>query len=231
MNCHEKYVSPLNMVRRNMRHAFQTILFVALVVFITGLVLREAEKEPDYAVRITPTPFFSGELKRLESHLEIGWTACFKIKSGGRATCRPEIEVWSRGHRTDRAKYGARFGQNSDELSFSVRNIEAGNDEREKFRVHVGGIHSYGRELDGQRPDPNTVARFGPILIRKPVDLRRVRDSVVVWVMGKLSAEDSAALHKVAPKGLDGDFETLQGIEKELKKMQWVMMIRLVAEK
>jgi hypothetical protein len=195
------------------------------------LLFARAERNADGAIRITPVDFFSGDLKRLEDHLDFGHgPSCFKIKGQRWFTCRPEIEVWAEGKRIDISKYASTFTSASDEVSFVVRDTDKNKDGRVVYRASVSGIYRYVRYFEGPPPaDKDKDVGFGPIAIGQPVVLKKAGDSVVVWARGQMSAEAAAKLVVVAPHGLEGDVAQLQDIEKHLKQLQWVMILRLSA--
>jgi hypothetical protein len=172
---------------------------------------------PEFTIRVTPAEFFSGELKRLEPHLDFTATLLFKVVIEGSATLEPHVEVWADGDRVDREKYGIRADEQSDEVSFTVRREPRDKHVEPMYRVSLGGMREYVRHLE--IPTPRTPAKFGfgPASLNKPFELNPGNKSVVVWVMGDGDGIDLG--------------EPAEEVERQLKKQAWVMCLRLRAEK
>jgi hypothetical protein len=162
-------------------------------------------------VRVTPTEFFSGELKRLKAHVDF-LAVCFKVKIEGAVEVRPYVEVWSDGMQVDLGKYGATDGKESDEVTFSLRKLPTTDPDRVMYLAAVGGMISYSRRFE--KPKPRLAARvsFGPVTLEQPIVLKPDLDSIIVWAMG----------------GGDGlDLSKPEGVDKALKELPWAMILRL----
>ena len=165
-------------------------------------------------VSITPVDFFSGELKRLKGHLDFVSAVCFKIKTEGCARCVPELEVWCEGERVDIPKYGFWTDVRSDEVSFTLRRIVSRKADKVHYDATFGGIQSFERILEEPTPCKPLNVAFGPLSLEQQVELKK-GNSVVVWAMGG---------------GHGFDLSKPDQVENEIKKLPWVMIVRLVAE-
>jgi hypothetical protein len=166
----------------------------------------------DDVIRINPVDFFSGELRRLEPHLEFASAVCFKIEKSDNIECLPEIEMWCDGERVDIAKYGFRSDGIANEITLVLRRLEIGEAGKVQFRVSVGGSRSFNRVIDKPNSMKLVKAEFGPISIDKPVQLTTKNRSMVVWAIG-------------AGKGVD--LTKQDDFEKKLKTLPWAMILRL----
>jgi len=166
---------------------------------------------------VTPVDFFSGDLKRLESHHDFISAVCFKIKVEGNVTCRPDVELWHEGKRVDIQKYGLSRDNTSDEISFTVRSLPIDKDDKVYYRATLGGMWRFGRIMEKPTTfhKPLKVA-FGPVSLEKPIELKPGSNSAVVWAMG----------------GGDGvDVTQLQAdIDREVRGLPWAMILRLRVE-
>ena len=96
----------------------------SLGLLIIACTLWQDPTKSEQSVQITPIDFFSGELKRLKSHVDFDGV-CFKIGGELANQCRPSVEMWCDGKRVDRPKYGIGLPQSDNEISFSWRKLEA----------------------------------------------------------------------------------------------------------
>jgi hypothetical protein len=190
------------------------ILSYAVVSLMLVVPADQKVAEPKYLLRITPTEFFSGELKRLKDHVDFD-ASCFKLAAGVSARCRPTLELWCDGERVDHPKYGSRDDRHSDEVTVSWRRRYR-DGEQPLYELAVGGIRSFGRRFEKPKSKQKAEVGFGPITIRKPVELKAPDCSVIVWAMG---AGDGADLNKP------------EQAEKMLQTAPWVLILRLTAEK
>jgi hypothetical protein len=181
-----------------------------------GLALRDGENKPIYSVRVTPTDFFSGELKRLEHHLDYRSAVCFKFSIQGAVSVWPDVEMWCDGKRVDQRKYGFGGDMRSDEISFMVRQKSEVDNQASEYRVTVGGRYSYARNIVEPKSRQQVNVRFGPVSISQPIELRPGNDSVVAWAMG-------------AGEGFD--LSKQEGLDKQIKALPWVMVLRLRIKK
>jgi hypothetical protein len=145
-----------------------------------GTVVKDAN-ESDYLMRVTPTEFFSGELKRLKPHVDFD-AACFKIETRGSVRCRPEIEMWCDGKRVDKPKYGYLRDRGADEVTLSWRRKVV--DNQVAYPVTIGGLYTFSRHIEEPKSAQKVEIAFGPVSIRKPLELKSKGDSVIVWAMG-----------------------------------------------
>jgi len=171
--------------------------------------------EPAPLLRITPTEFFSGELKRLKPHVDFS-AVCFKITAHGPYRCRPDVEMWCDGERVDHPKYGLRTDKDSEEETFSWRWREARMGKQSEFSVTFGGQEQFGRSLEVPVSKQPIVKGFGPLWISKPVELKGEHDSMIVWMVG-------------AGDGAQPDEP--EEVEKYLKVAPWAMVVRFHAYK
>jgi len=82
---------------------------------------RVAEETPKVSsIRITPTEFFSGDLKRLKPHVDFR-AACFKVTTQGPVECRGSVEMWCDGERVGISKSEGNLDTNAGEVTLSWR--------------------------------------------------------------------------------------------------------------
>jgi hypothetical protein len=172
--------------------------------------------KPEHTIRVTPTDFFSGDLKRLGPHLAFISAVCFKVKPGGEVRCRPEMELWREGKRIDIPKYGFRTDPTSDEISFTVRRLPPENGDSTRYMAVVGGMEQFGRVFDKPRFQPPLEVAFGPVSLEKPLDITLQSGSAIVWAMG-----GGDGLNPSDPQ------DKLQG---QLEALPWAMILRLRVE-
>jgi hypothetical protein len=177
--------------------------------------------DPEYLVRVTPAEFFSGELKRLKHHLDFLSAVCFKVKTQGPVSCRPDVEVWCDGERVDLAKYGYTRDDQSDEVNFTVRILEPNLRESVRYRAVVGGVMNFGRYLKRPESKKEIEAAFGPIWLEEPVEMKPGVESVIVWAMGSTARGGGDVLDLFKP----------EVAEKRLQELPWAMILRLRLEK
>jgi len=170
--------------------------------------------EAEDMVSITPVDFFSGELKRLKGHLDFVSAVCFKIKTAAHVKCEPEVEVWCDGERVDIAKYGCDTDSHSDEVSFTLRRIVNTKSDKVQYQATFGGIKSFDRILDKPTPRQHLNVAFGPLSMEQEIKLKP-GSSIVVWAMGG---------------GHGVDLSKPDEVEKKIKQLPWVMIVRLTAE-
>lgn len=190
-----------------------------VVMTLSAPAAQDERKKPaksEYLVRITPTDFFSGELKRLKAHHDFTSVACFKIQIEGAVTCEPDVIMLRNGERVDRKSYAYAIDKASDEISLTLRECPPNKDESIWFRVGVGGIYTFSRYLERPVVSPPLEVAFGPVSIGKPAELKPGADSVVVWAMGG---------------GRGVDLSKPGEVEEKLKRLPWAMILRLRAEK
>jgi hypothetical protein len=165
-----------------------------------------------YSVRVTPTEFFSAELRRLKPHLDFLAADAFKIITNGPATLDPDVEVWCDGQRVDHPKHGLGRDDQAGELTLTVRRVEGTNADRIRYRVTVGGLVSFQRVLESPVPARPAGVAFGPITIDQPIVLQQGTKSAVVWAMG----------------GGDGlDLTKQESVDRQLEKLPWAIILRL----
>jgi len=174
----------------------------------------KTQRESAWNIRVTPTEFFSGELKRLKPHLDFTAAECFKIKIKGPVELNPDFQLWRNGKRVDIRKYGMRVDKGSDELTFTVRRLR---DTKKGvvYRVRVGGLLTFGRYFEQPPFGKDVKVAFGPICIEKPIELKPGADPVIVWAMGV---------------GHGFDLTKPKEAEIKLRKSPWVLVLRLSAE-
>jgi len=165
-------------------------------------------------IRITPTEFFSGELKRLKPHVDFQ-ASCFKIKTEGPLRCWLDIEVWCDGEEIKRGGRGYLDDPTSDEISLSFRQ-EIKKGDVWNYTVRTGGLITHGRSMDEPKSKQEIEVLFGPTAIRKPIELKSERESAIVWAVGA-----GHGFH------LDNQVEA----EKKLNAAPWAIVLRLRAEK
>jgi hypothetical protein len=165
-----------------------------------------------YSVRVAPTKFFSGELRRLEAHLDFLSADAFKVTTEGPVTVVPTVEVWCDSKRVDCTKYGFREDDGAGEVTLTVRRIEGRKADKTVFRVAVGGLHAFRCDLERPMPRKEEGVEFGPFTIDKPIVLQRGSDSAVIWAMGG---------------GKGPNLERQDGVEHELKRLPWAIVLRL----
>jgi hypothetical protein len=184
---------------------------------------RPAKKTPATAdsqgVRITPAEFFTGDLKRLKDHVDFE-AVCFKTETHGSLQCDLGIQMWCDGERVDIPKYGSLRDSNTKEISVSWRRERQANG-RVMYRMSVGGMISFGRNIEEPVSKRKIDFRFGPIMIENPVELRRAGDSAVVWALGTGANDTSEPADLTKP----------DKVEKMLNRAPWVLILRLTAEK
>jgi len=189
-----------------------TFSFCAMIL-ILGHATHVVQEKSEKSLTITPTEFFSGDLKRLKSHVDFkAW--CFKIDSPGSLRCRPEIEMWCDGKRVDKGSYGVGQPDSDNELTLSLR-TEIVNKEK-VYLIRIGGLHNYGRRIKKPKSTQKVEVEFGPVTISKPIEMKSKGESAIVWVMG-------AGHHDV----ILGKSEE---VEKMLKSAPWVLILRLTVE-
>jgi hypothetical protein len=172
---------------------------------------RSATKN-DYVITVTPVEFFARDLKRLAPHLDFLSAVCFSIRINGPMVCEPEIEVWSKGERLDKPKYGFKTDVSSDEISFTIRQVRDSRSGKERYLAKVGGRYTFARYFDCCSSADSVKVAFGPISRQEPIHVMKGTDSVLLWAMGF---------------GDPGDLKAdLEG-EAQLKKLPWVMILRL----
>jgi len=177
-----------------------------------GLPVDQAQNKPMYTVRVTPTEFFSGALKRLEAHFDHSSAVCFNVRIQGGVTIWPDVEMWCDGKRVDRPRYGTKNDERSDEVTIVLREGERTDKDGKLYRVSVGGIESFVRDLKEPRSRQEIKVAFGPVSITEPLEFKPSVNSIVVWAMG---AGDGIDLSK-------------QGeIQKRLESLPWAMILRL----
>ena len=173
-----------------------------------------AEGEAEYVMKVTPTEFFSGELKRLKEHVDFK-AACFKIVTSGHVECRPSVEMWCDGERVDHPSYGFVEDPHAGEVTMSWRRrVVKG---KVEYYVVVGGIKTFDRTIEQPKSKQHIVYAFGPVLIKKPVTLKKKDGSVVVWAMGAGGAGEPA------------DLANPKEVNRMLKTAPWVLILRLEA--
>jgi hypothetical protein len=185
-----------------------------LVLFAFALVGGRIEEKKPPSVRVTPEDFFSGPLKRLKPHVDFN-AACFKVTTRGPVRCRPTIEMWCDGERVDNPKYGSVDDPVAGELTLSWR-WDGPRKGPLRFKLVVGGLTHFGRAIDEPVSRQKITQQFGPECIDKPIELKSVEDSAVVWAMGAGPAVD---VRKPAE------------VKEAIKKAPWIMVLRLTAEK
>jgi hypothetical protein len=155
--------------------------------------------------------FFSGELKRLQGHLDFMSAVCFKLGFQGPVSCRPSIEMWCDGERVDIAKYGIGKPERTDEISFTLRQLKT-HDNKISYKATFGGVQPFSRDLEQPRSRQHFNTAFGPVSIRRPVELSHGHDSTVVWAMGA---------------GNGFDIADQAAVEKAIKTAPWIMLVRI----
>jgi hypothetical protein len=177
----------------------------------------DADAKPDYTVRVTPTEFFAGELKRIRPLLDYTSAVCFKVKIDGNVRCRPDIEMWHDGNRVDLQKYLFAVDDHSDEIALTVRELAPDKQGRVHYQAAVTGQCEFARILEKPTLREPLKVAFGPGPIEQPIDLKPGSDSAIVWAMG-------------GGHGLDlRDPQDKQ--EEQLKALPWAMVLRLGVEK
>jgi hypothetical protein len=181
-------------------------VFSAVVAF--GLLaLAGCDQAPD-VVEITPTDFFSGDLKRLKPHVDFQ-AVCFKIKKRATTQCSVEVEMWCDGRRVDRPNFGANRDWDADEVTMSWRKrVEKG---KAQYHVSVGGLDSYYRVLEVPKSTQKITRGFGPGSIEKTVKLKSPGNSIV-WALGV---------------GEGADLAKPEEVQAMLNRAPWVMVLRL----
>jgi hypothetical protein len=188
-------------------------LFGLLVV---GVPILRIDASPAYTVRVTPKTFFSGDLKRLEAHLDFSSAICFEVKSDGLVRCVPDVEMWRNGKRIDKPKYGARLDSSSNEISLVLHESDNVDPRKYKYRITVGGMQWFERTFQEPIPSRRSEVGFGPISIEKPIELKSGNDSAVVWAMG----------------GGDGlDLSKPETVSEQLRGLEWAIVLRLRVDK
>jgi hypothetical protein len=121
--------------------------------------------------------------------------------------------MWCDGKRVDKPKYGYRRDKQSDELTLSMR--QKFTDGKTEYLVSIGGQKSFGRRIEKPKPSQKVEVEFGPLTINKPVEIKSVGGSAIVWAMG---AGNGASLDKQ------------DEVERMLKTAPWLLILRLRAE-
>jgi hypothetical protein len=190
-----------------------------LTALFLALLTAQERPTPAPLIRISPTDFFSGELRRLKDHVDFD-AACFKVARRGPVRCGPSLEVWCDGEIVGPGKLGGRGDRLSEEVTLSWRRITTW-DNRLQYRLKVGGMSTFGFVLDEPKSRQEVQFHFGPVTIAEPVELKSERDSAVVWVLGAGRATDRP----------DIDLSDRVKVQKMLDTAPWVVVLRLIAMK
>jgi hypothetical protein len=141
---------------------------------------------------------------------------CFKIKIEGPVELLPVVEVWNAGKRGDPDKSGALDDKESDEVTFSVRQVIRSDPDDIMYVAAVGGMVTFARHLERPKPRKTTRVAFGPVALSNPIVIKPGVDSIVVWAIG-----DGEGL----------DLSKQEDVDKRLTGLPWAMILRLSVEK
>jgi hypothetical protein len=187
-----------------------------------GAAAKPGNSKGPFLLRITREDFFTGELKRLERHVDFeGYRLIIASRKG--FGWIPRVETWLHGTKVrDRVKQGYVFSEGDQELTMSSRVNKLANG---RYTVQLKFDGRYAFERTVSEPETNktdTLAFFGPVELpyKPPLEVSTKRElPVVLWAAGRGNAGHAAT-----------DLEKREETEALLRTAAWVVAVRLHPE-
>jgi hypothetical protein len=184
-------------------------LLAIAICFSVGTPDSRSEEQQKQTVHISRGEFFTGELKRLQSHLD--WqTCCLKLRyNGPEVPMRLIFQQWHNGHSEDVATVGTKLRTDA-EVLFSVQ--DAFKDGKPAYKIVIEAVTATGSVLV-EKPE----RAFG---IASRDELPPDRDALDVTIPGE--AMVWAWVHH------NGMITWRGSLEREAKEHDWALTMKLV---
>ena len=194
----------------------------AFVAICTSRMLESHAQTPDpnASIRVSPAELFTGELKRLEPHLGLISTGCFKVDyDGPELMLKSQVQVWRDGNPNPPGGSSTRI-TGPCEVSISVREVCEPKG-MTKYEVTVAVSSKSGRTFDKVRYDLPELTGEGELKFRhttslvQPVSVHGDKP-VPVWgfAQGRGSIPGTADL-----------------LEEMAKRAEWALVLKLSMDK
>jgi len=180
---------------------------------------QEASDSPSRVLRVSPSELFTGDLNRLEPHLNFASSGCVKFETPNQMQdIGFETEVWEQGKARTLNEYTP-HAQKPDSASFSLREITDAKGQRKFHYVEAVSAKGSSVSVTTERDMPECYSNSVHYTkkLSEPRELNE-GDKLAVWAF-------VIPMHKA-----DSSFTHFESIEEAAKAAQWAFVVKVYWE-